>query len=102
MQGMRIPPLPVVIGEAGAKDWGDNSANNTDTTVYTEADKVWLNIVASYLRALSERTGRQPSWFWWAFNANVSRRAAAGDCAHASALTGSADFQPSRACSRSC
>ncbi|WIA11531.1 hypothetical protein OEZ85_011642 [Tetradesmus obliquus] len=68
--GARIPPLPVVIGESGAKDWGDNSRNNTDTTLYTEADKLWLNIVASYLRALSEKTGRQPSWFWWAWNAN--------------------------------
>jgi hypothetical protein len=70
LQGARIPPLPVVIGESGAKDWGDNSVNNTDTTLYTEADKLWLNIVASYLRALSDKTGRQPSWFWWAWNAN--------------------------------
>jgi hypothetical protein len=70
LQGARIPPLPVVIGESGAKDWGDNSRNNTDTTLYTEADKLWLNIVASYLRALSEKTGQQPSWFWWAWNAN--------------------------------
>jgi hypothetical protein len=62
-----------VIGESGAKDWGDNSRNNTDTTLYTEADKLWLNIVASYLRALSEKTGRQPSWFWWAWNANSGK-----------------------------
>ncbi|KAF8070911.1 hypothetical protein HT031_000992 [Scenedesmus sp. PABB004] len=68
--GARIPALPVVIGESGAKDWGDNSVNNTDTTHYTDADKMWLNVVASYLRALSEKTGRQPSWFWWALNAN--------------------------------
>jgi hypothetical protein len=66
----RIPPLPVVIGESGAKDWGDNSLNNTDTTNYTNSDKIWLEIVATYLRALSDKTGRQPSWFWWAWNAN--------------------------------
>lgn len=70
MQGARIPPLPVVVGEVGAKDWGDGSVNNTDTTLYTPADKIWLNIVASYLRALSDKTGRQPSWFFWAWNAN--------------------------------
>eukprot|EP00878_Enallax_costatus_P033161 GHUV01036555.1.p1 GENE.GHUV01036555.1~~GHUV01036555.1.p1 ORF type:complete len:425 (+),score=93.87 GHUV01036555.1:481-1755(+) len=69
-QGARIPPLPVVVGEVGAKDWGDGSVNNTDTTLYTPADKIWLNIVASYLRALSDKTGRQPSWFFWAWNAN--------------------------------
>jgi hypothetical protein len=70
LQGARIPPLPVVIGESGAKDSGDNNINNTDTTNYLPADQAWLDIVAAYLRALSERTGRQPSWFFWAFNAN--------------------------------
>jgi len=59
MQNARIPPLPVVIGESGAKDWGDNSLNNTDTTNYTNSDKIWLEIVATYLRALSDKTGRQ-------------------------------------------
>lgn len=69
-QGGQIPALPVVIGESGAKDSGDNGVNNTDTTMYLAADRVWLEGVAAYLRALSERTGRQPSWFFWAWNAN--------------------------------
>lgn len=60
----------VVYLSAGAKDSGDNSRNNTDTTNYLPPDKAWLDIVAAYLRALSERTGRQPSWFFWAWNAN--------------------------------
>jgi hypothetical protein len=66
MQGARIPAMPVVIGESGAKDSGDNSISNTDTTNYLPPDKAWLDIVAAYLRTLSERTGRQPSWFFWA------------------------------------
>ena len=55
---------------AGAKDSGDNSRINADTTNYLPPDKAWLDVVASYLTALSERTGRQPSWFFWAWNAN--------------------------------
>lgn len=76
VQGASIPALPVVIGESGAKDWGDNSINNTDTTMYYDVDKLWLNVVAAYLRALSEKTGRQPSWFWWAWNANSGEQQA--------------------------
>lgn len=68
--GARIPQLPVVIGESGARDSGDNSAVNADTTVFTPADRTWLDIVATYLRTLSEKTGHQPSYFWWAWNAN--------------------------------
>lgn len=70
LQGSSIPAMAVVIGESGAKDSGDNSLNNTDTTLYLAPDKAWLDIVAAYLRTLSERTGRQPSWFFWAWNAN--------------------------------
>lgn len=70
VQGARIPPLPVVVAESGAKDSGDNSVNNTDTTNYLPADRAWLELIATYLRTLSERTGRQPSWMFWAFNAN--------------------------------
>lgn len=62
--------MAVVIGETGAKDSGDNSVNNTDTTDYLPADRAWLEGVARYLRALSDKTGRQPSYFFWCLNAN--------------------------------
>lgn len=65
--------MPVVIGESGAKDSGDNSIDNTDTTNYLPGDKAWLDVVAAYLRTLSERTGRQPSYFFWAWNANSGK-----------------------------
>ena len=74
LQGARIPAMPVVIGESGARDNGDNSFNNTDTTQYDPADRAWLDVVASYLRTLRERTGRQPSFFFWALNANSGER----------------------------
>lgn len=78
--------MAVVIGESGAKDSGDNSVSNTDTTNYLPPDKAWLDIVAAYLRTLSERTGRQPSWFFWAFNANSGTERAVALSEHYVAL----------------
>jgi hypothetical protein len=70
--------MPVVVGESGAKDSGDNSVNNTDTTHYLPADLEWLSVVASYLRGLSDSVGHQPSWFFWAWNANSGEDSESG------------------------
>jgi hypothetical protein len=62
--------MPVMLGEFGSKDFGDNSNTNADTTVYSDVDKQWLRDTAAYLRSLSESAGSPLSWFFWAWNAN--------------------------------
>lgn len=89
LQGARIPAIPLVLGEFGMKDAGDNSINNTDTTSYSQQDRVWIKDVADYLRALAQSDGAvaggsstsssqeravataASSWLWWAWNANA-------------------------------
>lgn len=70
MQGSHLPAMPVVIGEVGAKDWGNNSISNTDTTVYSLTDREWLQATGAYLNTLAGKTGKPTSWFFWAWNAN--------------------------------
>jgi hypothetical protein len=37
--------MPLVLGEFGARDQGDNSVRNADTTVYTPEDRRFLTEV---------------------------------------------------------
>lgn len=74
LQGKTMADTPVLIGEFAVKDSGNNSFNNNDTTVYTPADRMWLEAFAQYHRALSAKAGRPLSWFFWAWNANSGER----------------------------
>lgn len=69
-QGVSLPRFPVIVGEFGAKDFGDGSKDNTDTTKYSAYDQVWFAETAAYLRALSAKAGVPLSWLFWAWNAN--------------------------------
>jgi aryl-phospho-beta-D-glucosidase BglC (GH1 family) len=70
VQGKTMADTPVLIGEFAVKDSGNNSMVNNDTTVYTPADRMWLEMFAQYSRELSAKAGRPLSWFFWAWNAN--------------------------------
>lgn len=68
--GTPLKKIPVIVGEMGAYDYGDNTKNNTDTTTYTEYDKAWLVRTADYLKALTAASGQGLSWFLWCWNSN--------------------------------
>lgn len=68
--GERLPQMPVIVGEFGAYDFGDNSWNNTDSTQYSSYDKMWMKRTATYLKDLAASVGDKMSWFFWAWCAN--------------------------------
>jgi hypothetical protein len=76
--------MPVLLGEFGSKDFGDNSEANSDTTVYSDADRQWLRDTAAYVRGLAGSSGIPASWFFWAWNANSG--AAQLKCEHCSMI----------------
>jgi len=65
LQGERLPQMPVIVGEFGAYDFGDNSWNNTDSTQYSSYDKMWMKRTATYLKDLAASVGDKMSWFFW-------------------------------------
>lgn len=68
--GAALGKVPVIVGEMGAYDNGDNTKNNTDTTTYSDYDKAWLVRTAAYLKAMTASSGQGLSWFLWCWNAN--------------------------------
>lgn len=77
LQGSSLPAMPVILGEFGAKDYGSNDNDNTDTTEYDDSDRGWFNTTAAYLNELARQTGHPVSWLFWAWNANSGEVAGA-------------------------
>lgn len=63
----KAPRAAVMLGEFGAKDDGDNSVANDDTTAWSASDAAWFKTLAAYAR---KQMGPKPSWLFWAWNAN--------------------------------
>jgi hypothetical protein len=69
-KGEPLRDVGLFIGEFGVYDYGDNAVNNTDTTVFTPADRSWLKLVSRYLNALSWQNG-PASWVFWSWNVRL-------------------------------
>lgn len=70
LQGAPLPKIPVVIGEIGAYDYGNNELENKDTTNYQDTDKEWIARTAQYLKAQAASTNAKVSYFLWCWNSN--------------------------------
>jgi hypothetical protein len=62
--------MAVMVGEFGARDYGNNTAISEDTTVWMESDKDWFASTAAYLRRTAQAAGQGFSWMFWCWNAN--------------------------------